>query len=153
LTTDTLIACAIAERLSTTYGLFLLAPLTITCSHEHAGFAGTVSISAQTLAAVVTDIVASLRASGVNRLAVVSAHGGNHVLTNVVLQANVTGSRVALFPSREDWHQAREAGGLETSHSEDMHAGELEASLLLHVHPHLVGESYRHGDLSVEERR
>jgi creatinine amidohydrolase len=148
-----LIACAIAQRLSTEYGLFLLPPLTITCSHEHADFAGTVSISAQTLAAIVTDILTSLQASGVHRLAVVSAHGGNHVLSNVVLQANISGPHVALFPSRDDWHQARKEGGMETSHTEDMHAGELEVSLLLHAHPQLVGDSYREGDRNVDERR
>jgi creatinine amidohydrolase len=153
LATDTLIACAVAERLSTEYGLFLLPPLTITCSHEHADFAGTVSISAQTLAAIVTDILTSLQASGVHRLAVISAHGGNHVLSNVVLQANVAGPRVALFPSRDDWHEARKASGLETSHTEDMHAGELEVSLLLHARPALVRASYRDGDWNADERR
>jgi creatinine amidohydrolase len=153
LATDTVIAYAIAERLSTDYGLFLLPPLTITCSHEHSDFPGTVSITAQTLADLVNDIMMSLEASGIHRLAVVSAHGGNHVLSNVVLQANVAGPRLALFPSRDDWHQAREAAGLETNHTEDMHAGELEVSLVLHVDPRLVGDSYGQGDWTVEERR
>jgi len=53
LITDTVIACAIAEALATSYDLSLLAPVTFSCSHEHAAFPGTVSISPSTLAAIV----------------------------------------------------------------------------------------------------
>ncbi len=45
---------------------------------------------------------------------------------------------MALFPHRDDWEQARKAGGLTTSNHEDMHGGELETSILLHVAPELV---------------
>jgi creatinine amidohydrolase len=98
LITDTIVACAIARRLSTDYQLFLLPPLTLSCSHEHSGFAGTVSLTAQTLIAVVTDIVESLRNSGIERLAIVNGHGGNYVLSNIVQQANVGRPRMVLFP-------------------------------------------------------
>ena len=43
LITDTLVAGVIARRLSTEYGLFLLPPVTLSCSHEHTGCAGTVA--------------------------------------------------------------------------------------------------------------
>src|SRR5215207_6451462 len=88
LITDTLVAGVIARRLSTEYGLFLLPPVTLSCSHEHTGFAGTVSISAKTLIAVVTDVAESLHRSGIDRLAIVNGHGGNYVLSNIVQQAN-----------------------------------------------------------------
>jgi creatinine amidohydrolase len=45
LITDTIVASVIARRLSTDYGL-LLPPVTLSCSHEHSSFAGTVSINA-----------------------------------------------------------------------------------------------------------
>lgn len=45
LATDSLIAGIIAKRISDDYNLFLLPPITIGCSHEHAGFVGSVSIS------------------------------------------------------------------------------------------------------------
>ncbi|GFJ93234.1 hypothetical protein Prum_068760 [Phytohabitans rumicis] len=64
LVTDTVVACLIAERLAADYRLFLLPPITISCSHEHARFAGTVSITARTLMAVIEDIDESLQASG-----------------------------------------------------------------------------------------
>jgi creatinine amidohydrolase len=37
LITDTVVACLIARRVSAEYGLFLLPPLTLSCSHEHSG--------------------------------------------------------------------------------------------------------------------
>jgi creatinine amidohydrolase len=146
LITDTVVACLIARRVSTDYSLFLLPPVTLSCSHEHSGFAGTVSVSASTLAAVVSDVAESLGASGIDRLAVVNGHGGNYVLSNVVQQANIAGPRMTLFPSRTDWDAARTAAGLASTASEDMHAGELEVSLLLHGYPELVDDGYRSGD-------
>jgi creatinine amidohydrolase len=68
------------------------------------------------------------------------------VLSNIVQQANVGGPRMILFPGRVEWETARTAAGLQASAGEDMHAGELEVSLLLHTHPELVGEDFRHGD-------
>ena len=152
LITDTVVACLIASRLSADYGLFLLPPVTLSCSHEHSGFAGTVSISAPTLAAVVSDVAESLRAAGIDRLAIVNGHGGNYVLANVVQQANIAGPRMTLFPSRTDWEAARTAAGLASTTSEDMHAGELEVSLLLHGSPELVDDGYRAADWQADPR-
>ena len=110
------------------------------------------SVSASTLAAVVSDVAASLQAAGVDRLAIVNGHGGNYVLANVVQQANVGGPRMTLFPSRIDWEGARAAAGLVSTVSEDMHAGELEVSLLLHAYPELVGDGYRAADWGADSR-
>jgi creatinine amidohydrolase len=152
LITDTIVACLIARRLSTDCELLLLPPVTLSCSHEHSGFPGTASISAENLSAVVTDVAESLRGSGMERLAIVNGHGGNYVLANVVQQANVAGPRMTLFPGRTEWEAARMAVGLQASKSEDMHAGELEVSLLLHAYPELVGEDFRHGDWQASPR-
>ncbi|EFC81781.1 creatininase family protein [Parafrankia sp. EUN1f] len=152
LTTDTLIASAIARRIADDYGLFLLPPITFSCSHEHASYPGTVSISARTLIALIDDITASLSASGVDRLVIVNGHGGNYVLSNIVQEANIGGPRMILFPGKTDWTRAREAAGMETDHSEDMHAGELEVSVLLHTTPEQVRDSYKSGDHIANER-
>ena len=53
---------------------------------------------------------------------------------------------MTLFPSRTDWEGARTAAGLDSTPSEDMHAGELEVSLLLHGYPELVGAGYQAAD-------
>lgn len=149
LVTDTVVACLIAARLAETYELFLVPPVTISCSHEHEGlpgFPGTVSIGAGTLITVIEDIRASLARSGVDKLVLVNGHGGNCVLSNIAQQANVTGRCVVLFPGRDDWNTARERAGMVTTGHDDMHGGELETSILLHAHPELVKDSYTTAD-------
>lgn len=152
LATDTIVACLIAQAIATTYPVLLLPPVTISCSHEHAAWPGTVSISAGTLIAVIGDIAASLRRSGVDKLVIVNGHGGNYVLSNVVQQANVGGPRIALFPGRQDWATAREVAGLTSTSTEDMHAGEIETSLLLHACPELVRDTYTDADHTAADR-
>ncbi|AWT47887.1 creatinine amidohydrolase [Streptomyces actuosus] len=153
LATDTLVACAIAREIAAAHPVHLLPPVTVSCSHEHAAWPGTVSISSVTLHAVVRDIADSLRRSGVGALVLVNGHGGNYVLGNVVQEASARGERLALFPAVEDWEAARERAGVVTSLLSDMHAGEIETSILLHVHPHLVRPGYESADHLADDRR
>jgi len=152
LVTDTVVACLVAERIAETYGLFLLPPLTLSCSHEHAAFPGTVSLRAQTLMTVVEDIAESLRSSGVPNLVIVNGHGGNYALRNIVQQATLRGPVMALFPGNEDWNRARAEAGCKTTAHEDMHAGELEVSLLLHGAPHQLRDGYAEDDHLADDR-
>jgi creatinine amidohydrolase len=142
LVTDTAIAVTITEAIAGRYDVLHLPPVTISCSHEHAAWPGTVSISAATLYAVVTDIAASLAKSGVRNLVLVNGHGGNYVLSNVVQEYD----GMALFPTEADWLGARTAAGIETPMDDDMHAGEFETSILLHAHPELVRDDYAQHD-------
>ena len=152
LATDTLIAMTIASSVASAYPVLLLPPVTISCSHEHAAWPGTVSISAPTLYAIVRDVADSLRRSGIRKLVVVNGHGGNYVLGNVVQEASARGERMALFPTEVDWLAARAAGGVETGPETDMHAGELETSLLLHAHPQVVPADYASHDERADDR-
>ncbi|MEV7995975.1 creatininase family protein [Streptomyces sp. NPDC086077] len=153
LATDTLVACAVAREIADTYPVHLLPPVTISCSHEHAAWPGTVSISSVTLHAVVRDIAESLRRSGVEALVLVNGHGGNYVLGNVVQESSARGERMALFPAAEDWETARERAGVRTSLLTDMHAGEIETSILLHTHPELVRPGHESADFVADDRR
>ena len=152
LTTDTIVACVIANQLAAAYNLLLLPPVTMSCSHEHEGFNGTVSISSRTLIAIISDVQSSLARSGIKYLVLVNGHGGNYVLSNIAQEANVTERRVALFPGREDFRIARERAGMETTISEDMHGGEWETSILLHSHPDLVRSTYSQSDHDAPQR-
>ena len=139
LSTDTLIACAITREIAARYPVLELSPITISCSHEHSRWPGTVSISHRTLSAVIIDIAASLLAAGIHHLVLVNAHGGNYVLSNIVQEGNAATPRsMALFPRSDDWCAARSAAGLVSTYQEDMHAGEVETSILLHAHPEVV---------------
>ena len=152
LTTDTVIAATLAHEIAAAYPVRRLPPITISCSHEHAAWPGTVSISATTLAAVVRDVAASLHAGGATALVLVNGHGGNYVLGNVVQEANLGPLRMGLFPGEQDWVEAREVAGLATSILTDMHAGELETSILLHAQPHLVRPHFEQSDWLADDR-
>lgn len=152
LATDTVIAVTVARAIGEAYDVFQLPPVTISCSHEHAGWPGTVSISAATLYAMVNDIAESLRASGIHKLVLVSGHGGNYVLGNVVQEASARGHAMALFPTENDWAVARRDGGVELTAVSDMHAGELETSILLHAHPSLVRPDHAAHDHLADDR-
>ncbi|MEV4169595.1 creatininase family protein [Nonomuraea sp. NPDC049709] len=121
--------------------------------HEHKAWPGTVSISAKTLFAIITDIQHSLRASRINKLVLINAHGGNYVLSNVVQEATVTERCMALFPTNTHWNAARAKANMETSSHEDMHAGELEVSILLATHPELVREGFETVDHVADDRQ
>jgi creatinine amidohydrolase len=60
---------------------------------------------------------------------------------------------MALFPSGQDWAEARRSAELVTSDHEDMHAGELETSILLHANPELVRDGYQAADWAADDRR
>ncbi|MDD9377860.1 creatininase family protein [Streptomyces sp. ZAF1911] len=146
LITDTAIACIIGQEIADSYPVHLLPPITMSCSHEHAAFPGTVSISAKTLYAVIDDIRASLARSGIHKLVIVNGHGGNYVLSNVVQEANVDGPAVSLFPLGADWDRARDHAALDSDRHTDMHAGEIETSILLHAAPELVRNGFAEAD-------
>jgi creatinine amidohydrolase len=152
LATDTIVACVIAQELARAYPVMVLPPITISCSHEHAAWRGTVSISARTLHQVITDIAESLAASGVHRLVLISGHGGNYVLSNIAQEASVHGPRIAVFPQAHDWERARSDAALESSFHEDMHAGEIETSVLLATRPDLIRPGNESADWTADDR-
>jgi hypothetical protein len=70
------IATVVARELASAYPLLQLPPVTISCSHEHSAWRGTVSISSSTLHAIVDDIYRSITGSGLTSLVLVNCHGG-----------------------------------------------------------------------------
>ena len=152
LATDTIVACVVARELGRAYPVMVLPPISISCSHEHAGWRGTVSISARTLHDVVTDIATSLAASGVERLVLVNGHGGNYVLANIAQEASVHGPRIGVFPQGADWERARRDARIQTDNHEDMHAGELETSILLATYPGVIRPGNETADWLADDR-
>jgi creatinine amidohydrolase len=57
---------------------------------------------------------------------------------------------MAIYPQGNDWQQARDDAGLETDGHEDMHAGELETSILLAYTPELVRPGNETADWTTE---
>lgn len=153
LITDTIVACAIANEIAKEHPVMVLAPITISCSHEHSSWRGTASISSQTLYRIVTEVADSLRRSGIEHVVVINGHGGNYVLSNVVQEyTNAHGPVMSLFPRSADWSHARRNAEMETDGHSDMHAGELEVSILLATIPGLVRKGAETADWVADDR-
>ena len=143
--TDTLIADALAARLAARLESAVALPaLPIGCSPEHMGFPGTLDASPSTLESWLADVLRSLARHGVERAVVFSAHGGN-VET---LRAAAAGLRAAVPAIAVDvladldgvtasLHAEAARLGV-TPEAAGHHAGEIETSIMLALHPELV---------------
>jgi creatinine amidohydrolase len=143
--TDSLRAAALAERVAARLPGALVAPvLPVGCSDEHTGFAGLLSLEAETLAAVIVDCARRMVAWGVRKLVLLSAHGGNGQA--LVLAAE---RLTRELPDLQLWTPGDllDVGGAVLAVAEregvraeaiGLHAGEGETSEVLHLRPDLV---------------
>jgi creatinine amidohydrolase len=151
--TDTMIATQVAEAIARgireapslfPMGVQVFPAVAFSCSHEHTD---SVSLLPETLTALLDDFAA--QAPGL--FMVVNCHGGNHVLENWVLSRNRStqltphlntyrgNCRHLWFPRPVNWRRACERSGVVSEWGEDVHAGEIETSILLHCAPEHVG--------------
>jgi creatinine amidohydrolase/Fe(II)-dependent formamide hydrolase-like protein len=107
-------------------------------STEHEAFAGTISLSAATLIAVMHDLARSVARAGFRRLAFLNGHGGNVAVIDAAardIRAQTGLMTFCLHPSLfvdapfEISADERRFG---------IHAGEIETSLMLRIAPELV---------------
>jgi creatinine amidohydrolase len=129
---------ATLERLPAKAAVLVLPPLTVGNSPEHASFAGTLGVSAATLADVWTDVGRSVARAGVRKLVIFNTHGGQKSLvdlTAVRLRAElgmlVVRATYFAFGTLPNLFDPAEA-------AHDIHGGEVETSLMLHLAPQLV---------------
>jgi creatinine amidohydrolase len=107
-------------------------------SPEHSGFPGTLSLRAETLLALWTDIGRSVAAAGLRKLLLFNSHGGQGALLDLVAQAlrgeaSMTVARCSYyrFALPDGWISERERRF-------GLHGGQVETSLMLHIQPRLV---------------
>jgi GTP cyclohydrolase II len=143
--TDTLIADALAVRLAARLESAVALPaLPAGCSPEHMGFPGTLDVSAATLVSWLTDVLRSLARHGVARAVVFSAHGGNtHALraAAAALRAAVPAIAVDVLADLDGLTERLQAEAARfgiTAEAAGHHAGEIETSIMLALHPELV---------------
>ena len=127
LSTDTLIARALCERVAQLRDVDIAPELPFGASGEHQGFPGLLSLGTEVLSSVLTEILRSARAS-FGAVVLVSGHGGNvDAVRQALTLGRAEGSRVtAWFP--------RDPEG-------DPHAGATETSVMMLLHPELVGDT------------
>ncbi|NNE54103.1 MAG: creatininase family protein [Sulfitobacter sp.] len=130
--TDAVLARSL-DVLSADQKVLIMPTLTITKSDEHNGFPGTLSLSAETLLAVLRDIAESLNQTGVRHCVLFNGHGGN----NAVLEIAARDMRIrhGMIVCTCSWFgfadDSRDFGAGALRH--DIHAGDLETSAMLAV--------------------
>lgn len=114
-------------------------------SPEHTRFAGTLTLKAETLMRVWTDIGECVAASGVNKLVLFNAHGGQVGAMDLVardlrarlgmLVYSVSWFNLPLLDAQQSDVNARFSA---EEHRFGIHAGEVETSMMLALKPALV---------------
>jgi creatinine amidohydrolase len=137
---DGLIA-AIVPRLPPAASVLFLPTLAIGKSNEHERFAGTLSLSAQTLLDVWMELGASVARAGIRKLVLFNSHGGQSAAMDIVapdlralhdlLVFSVNWYRLGLPPGLIGADELRFG----------IHGGEVETSMMLALAPHLVDMS------------
>lgn len=147
LSTDTLIAERFARAVAEWLGAYLTPSIPIGQSEDWLDFPGTLSVTAATMKAIITDIVDSLVATGFTTIIFVSIHGANVVVYQGFpesLQEKYPGVRILTagypFWVRENWATIWRDALEHTGVAEMNHADEAETSLILSLRPDLVGD-------------
>ena len=130
--TDWLSVEAVARRAAELLDALLLPALPYSNSQEHQGFAGTIWLRPQTLAAVVTDIIDSLAHHDIRTTVIINGHGGNWILKPTVREINLSRDDVLVL-----W-AGPEVLSRGAAQVDELHCGRGETSRILHLYPHLV---------------
>ena len=139
--TDTIIAQGYLDRVAALapdeIDVLALPVQAIGKSDEHDGFPGTLTLTAETALQAWTEIGVSVERAGCRKLVIVSSHGGNNALIDLIagqlrdlgmIAVTTAWSRLsaadAVFPEAEVRH--------------GIHAGGIETALMLALRPELV---------------
>ena len=142
--TDTCRAVALAERLAERLPVLVAPVIPVGCSDEHSGFAGLLSLEAETLAAIIVDCARRMVSWEVQQLVLLSAHGGNGqalALAEARLRQELPNLAVWIRDAMTICGEAVLAIAAEADipfNAVGLHAGEWETSELLRLCPEQV---------------
>jgi creatinine amidohydrolase len=110
-------------------------------SNEHIRFAGTLTLSAQTLMALWTEIGESVARAGVKKLLLLNSHGGQVSMLDIV--ARDLRSRLDVLTVHTSWFNLPLGAEVDALFSPQeqrfgIHGGEVETSMMLALAPQLV---------------
>jgi len=118
---------------------------TVGLSPEHARFTGTLTLKAETVIRLWTDIGESVAASGIRKLVLLNAHGGQVSVMDIV--ARDLRARLGMLVYSVSWFNlplldadGRDVNALFSAeeHRYGVHAGDTETSMMLALRPELV---------------
>lgn len=140
--TDTIIAEGmIAEtirRLSRGADAIFLPVQAVGKSNEHLGFAGTLTLTAETALRAWVEIGEAVSRAGIRKIVFVNSHGGNSELVGIA--ARELRVRFSMLAVHTHWMRFGYPPGLfdEAEIAHGLHGGDIETSLMLHFRPALV---------------
>ncbi len=131
------------EKIDADEQVWLLPPVSYGKSNEHLGWAGTISLSANTLHSVIMDIARSLKLSGFRRLLLFNTHGGNTDLLNVVAREIRIATGLMVFNMAP--HSLNVSADLVSEEELEygIHGGDYETSVVMAIKPNWVQEHLR----------
>ena len=141
---DGVIAASLPHLLADARVLFLPTQA-VGFSPEHSAFAGTLTLKAETIIRLWTDIAESVAATGIKKLVLFNAHGGQVGLLDVV--ARDVRARLGLMVYSVNWFnlplvdaQGNDVNALFGAHEHrfGIHAGYMETSMMLALQPENV---------------
>ncbi|MEY3521363.1 MAG: Creatinine amidohydrolase, partial [Pseudomonadota bacterium] len=139
------VVSACLPHLPADLSVLFLPTQTVGLSPEHARFAGTLTLKAETVIRLWTDIGESVAASGVKKLVLLNAHGGQVSVMDIV--ARDLRARLGMLVYSVSWFNLplRDAQGDDVNalfppeeHRFGVHAGDTETSMMLALRPGTV---------------
>jgi creatinine amidohydrolase len=131
------LACTL-EQMPDDLPVTVLPMLPVGKSNEHLAFPGTLTLSAETLIRVWTEICESVARAGVRKLVLFNSHGGQPQVMDIV--ARDLRVRLGMMVVAYSWYAGGLPDGLfgEAEVRHGIHAGAIETSIMLHLRPDLV---------------
>jgi creatinine amidohydrolase len=136
---DTLIAHELALRVAGCLpGMLVLPPVAFGMSWHHLSFPWTLSVSPETLAAILYDLGASLHAHGIGKLLVITAHDGNAAPVEIAAR-RLHHEYDMHIAAMLVWQGRAQRALAETECPVDLdHAGQSETAAIMAIAPHLA---------------
>jgi creatinine amidohydrolase len=156
---DGVMAASLAHLGADVPALFLPTQ-TVGLSPEHAQFPGTLTLKAETIIRLWTDIGESVAASGVKKLVLLNSHGGQVGVMDIV--ARDLRARLGVLVYSVNWFglplvgpQGEDVNALFSAHEHrfGIHAGDIETSMMLALDPARVDMAQAENFASTSEGR
>lgn len=137
--TDWYIATALGQAVAEATGGFLVPALPLSTCREHMGKKGSVWMDPNIFYDMMMSILMSLKEQGFQKVATLQCHGGIFVMTPITRQINATNNPDFMLANIDvcNLFAAFAAEGIAETNTE-LHAGEIETSLMLHLAPETV---------------
>ena len=142
LSTDTLQASAVASKAAESVRVIVAPPVHYGQCSSTRNHPGTVTLSGDTLRSVASDLITSISGQGFKKIVLFSGHAGRiHMAAlreaaEACVQTNSTLKLAVIC----DLDLVKESSGDLLDTPRDGHAGEIETSRMMHLHPDSVGE-------------